>query len=61
MFNNPMPVGNPYYFEGDLSHFNKINFNYPSDIELNGDKNNKIKSKNIFSCLNEIFHNENPV
>ena len=61
MFNNPMPVGNPYYFEGDISYFDKINFNYPTDSELNGDKNSNIKPKTIFSCLNEIFNDENPV
>ena len=56
---NKMPVGNPYYFEGDLKYFNKINFNYPSDIELNGNKKNKIKYKTIFSYLNEIFNISN--
>jgi hypothetical protein len=52
MFNSPMPVGSPYYFEGDISYYSKINFNYPSDIELNGDKKNNIKSKTIYSHLN---------
>ncbi len=55
MRNNKMPVGNPDYFEGDLNYFNKINFNYPSDIELNGNPRNKIKSKTIYSILNDIF------
>ena len=42
---NPMPVGNPYYFEGDLDYFNKINFNYPKD-----------KNKILYSNLNDIFN-----
>jgi hypothetical protein len=58
MFRNKVPVGNPYYFEGDLDYFNKINFNYPNDIELNGDYKNKIPSKTIYSYLNEIFNTE---
>lgn len=37
MRNNIMPIGNPYYFEGDLDYFSNINFNYPEDHELNGD------------------------
>jgi hypothetical protein len=56
MRNNIMPVGNPYYFEGDLDYFSNINFNYPEDHELNGDSKNKIPSKTIYSCLNEIFN-----
>jgi hypothetical protein len=56
MKSNPMPVGNPYYFEGNvLEYFNKINFNYPSDLILNGDKKAKLKSKSIYDYLNEIF------
>ena len=44
MFNNPMPVGNPYYFEGDiLKYFSKLNFNYPTDDYLNGNLKLKIK------------------
>lgn len=56
MKNNPMPVGNPYYFEGDLDYFKYINFNYPTDLELNGDKKNKVKPKTIYSYLNDIFN-----
>jgi hypothetical protein len=56
MFRNTVPVGNPYYFEGNLDYFNKINFNYPTDKVLNGDSKNKIPSKTIYSCLNEIFN-----
>jgi hypothetical protein len=56
MKNNPMPVGNPYYFEGNLDYFNKINFNYPKDVELNGDIKKKIPSRTIYSHLNEIFN-----
>jgi len=59
MSTNKMPVGNPYYFEGDISYFNKVNFNYPLDSELNGDFKNKIPPKTIYSCLNEIFNNYN--
>lgn len=54
--NNPMPAGNPYYFEGDLSYFKHINFNYPADLELNGDRKNKIKPKTIYSILNDTFN-----
>jgi hypothetical protein len=56
MFRNNVPVGNPYYFEGDLEYFNKINFNYPEDSELNGDPKNKIPLKTIYTCLNEILN-----
>lgn len=56
MKNNPMPAGNPYYFEGDLSYFKHINFNYPADLELNGDRKNKIKPKTIYSILNYTFN-----
>jgi hypothetical protein len=42
MLKNKMPVGNPYYFEGDINYFNFINFDYPIDSELNGDFKNKI-------------------
>jgi len=56
---NSMPTGNPYYFEGNLEYYNKINFQYPPDHELNGDVTNKIPSKTIYSCLNEIFNSDN--
>jgi len=56
MRNNSMPVGNPYYFEGNLDYFNLINFNYPKDLELNGDRKNKIPTKTIYSSLNEVFN-----
>ena len=56
MRNNSMPIGNPYYFEGDLNYSSNINFNYLKDSELNGDSKNKIPSKTIYSCLNEIFN-----
>ena len=59
MLKNKMPVGNPYYFEGDLNYFNEINFNYPLDNILNGDPENNLKPKTIFSYLNEIFNIEN--
>lgn len=42
MFKIKVPVGNPYYFEGDLNYFEKINYNYPTDIELNGDFKKKL-------------------
>ena len=58
MFRNNVPAGNPYYFEGDLNYFEKINFNYPTDIELNGDYKKKISPKTIYSHLNEIFNIE---
>lgn len=29
MFHNPVPVGNPYYFEGDINYFTQVNFKYP--------------------------------
>ena len=58
MFRNVVPVGNPYYFEGNLEYFNQINFNYPDDKELNGDLKNKISPKTIYSYLNEIFNTE---
>jgi hypothetical protein len=58
MFNNSMPVGNPYYFEGDvLKYFSKCNFNYPCEDDLNG--NLKIKTKSIFDYLNNIFEIKN--
>ena len=53
---NSMPIGNPYYFEGDLDYFHFINFNYPKDYELNGDPKNKTPLKTIYFCLNEIFN-----
>jgi len=31
MLKNLMPVGNPYYFEGDLDYIYKVNYNYPLD------------------------------
>ena len=56
MKNNPMPVGNPYYFEGNiLEHFYKLNYNYPTDSDLNGSIKNKIKPKTIFDFLNKNF------
>ena len=51
-----MPVGNPYYFEGDLKYFNEINFNYPLDKTLNGDLKFKLEPKTIYSYLNDIFN-----
>jgi hypothetical protein len=56
MKKNLMPVGNPYYFEGDLDYYKFINFNYPADSELNGDIKKKVLPKTIYSCLNEIFN-----
>jgi hypothetical protein len=52
MKNNTMPVGNPYYFEGNiLNYFSKVNFNYPPD--------NHLKTTTIFDYLNKNFELKN--
>jgi len=45
MFNNHMPVGVPYYFEGDINYFDQINFNYPTEL-----------NNSLYEYLNEIFN-----
>lgn len=45
-----MPVGNPYYFEGDINYFSNLNFNYPADRVLDKEK------KSIYSYLNDNFN-----
>ena len=57
---NPMPVGSPHYFEGNvLEFFNKINFNYPSDEALTICSKFNTKFKSYFDLLNEIFEIKN--
>ena len=56
MFNRPIPVGNPYYFEGDLKYFK--NYLFPNEDYLNSSIKDR-KFNTISSYLINIFNNEN--
>jgi len=59
MFNNLIPVGNPYYFEGDLNYFK--NYLFPDDDYLNsGIKERKYNtiSKYVINIFNLENYNE---
>jgi len=56
MFNNPMPVGNPYYFEGDIKYFK--NYIFPTEDFLNS-RIKKGKINTIYNYVVNIFNNEN--
>jgi DNA polymerase type B, organellar and viral len=59
MFNNPIPVGNPYYFEGDIKYFK--NYAFPTEEYLNT-SNKKIQNKiKDDLSVQDNFTNEKPI
>ncbi len=55
MFNNPMPIGNPYYFEGDIKYFK--NYALPTETYLNSKSDkNKRKNNTITDFVINIFN-----
>ena len=75
MFNNPMPVGNPYYFEGDIKYFKIYAFPTEDFLDLGNKKRNnrsiadqpeniiinekENKYKSIFDYVINIFNIDN--